>query len=243
MSAYTQRVIQLRSMYDNKKAVEQKIRDLAERVGDLTEQHDVMMEASQLIASISDSNTVLVLDYITGIINKALKEIFPYDERRIYLEKKMHNDQYAHINVKLITEQGRERDLQLQTGTGLRQIISFLFVVSLIEVRKGRRLLIMDALFSGLHAKAKSILMDIIKIFAEEGFQFIFVEYGVNDTGKIYLVEKPDSTATVNPLGSDASYNNEVFIFNRPLEDVSGEFYDRVGTEDEIDFFAAQTVS
>ena len=220
MSRYTEQVMSYKASLRTKHEIEDKIKNLASRVGDLTQQHDVMIEASQLIASVSDSNTTLVLDYITGVINKALKGIFPYDMRRIYLEKKMHNDQYAHIIVKLVTRTGKTRDLQLQTGTGLRQIISFLFVVSLIEIRKGRRLLLMDELFSGLHPEAKNIIMDIIKIFAEEGFQFVFVEYGVNDVGKIYLVEKPNSTATVTPLGEGMDYNNEAFIFNRPVEEV-----------------------
>ena len=60
--------------------------------------------------------------------------------------------------------------------------------------------------------------MDVIKIFAEEGFQFIFVEYGVDNVGRIYIVEKPNDVATVTPI--DGVYNNEVFIFNRPPEDV-----------------------
>ena len=85
--------------------------------------------------------------------------------------------------IKKITgEDGiKTRDLQLQTGTGLRQVISFLFILSTIEIRKGRRLLLADELLSGLHPEAKRIVMDILQIFAEDGFQFAFVEYGVND--------------------------------------------------------------
>ena len=87
-----------------------------------------------------------------------------------------------------------------------------------MEIRKGRRILLADELLNGVHPVAKRIIFDIIKIFAEEGFQFAFVEYGVDDVGKIYLVEKPNETATVSPL--DGIYNNEIFVFNRPPEDV-----------------------
>ena len=55
-------------------------------------------------------------------------------------------------------------------------------------------------------------------VFAEEGFQFAMVEYGVNDLGRIYLVEKPGAEATITPM--DGVYNNEVFVFNRPPEEV-----------------------
>lgn len=210
----------LRNNLENLEEIRKKILELSERLGDMNEQYAVMLEAQQLIASVSDTNTTVVLDYITGIINKALGEIFPYDERRIYLEKKMHNGQHAHIVVRLTVGNGKVRDMQLQTGTGLRQIISFLFILSLIEVRKGRRLLLMDELFSGLHSEAKRIVMDIIEIFAQEGFQFVFIEYGVNDVGKIYMVEKPSNIATVTPLGDEDKYNNEIFVFNRPVEEV-----------------------
>lgn len=199
--------------------LDKKIEDLLEKLSDMNEQYAVMLEAQQLLATVSDNNTTAVLDYITGIINKALSELFPYDTRHIFLEKKLIRGEHAHIVVKLTNGEGVVRDLQLQTGTGLRQIISFLFVLSLIEVRKGRRILLMDELFSGLHPEAKSIVTDIIEIFAEEGFQFVMVEYGANDIGKIYMVEKPDDTAKVTPLESD-KYNDEVFVFHRPIEEI-----------------------
>ena len=120
------------------------------------------LPAQQLLASVSDSNTNAILDYITGIINKTLSEVFPYDTPRIFLEKKMFNNQHAHIVVKLLNSEGRERDIILQCGAGLRQVVSFLFVVSLIEIRKGRRILLMDELLSGLHSHAKRIILDII---------------------------------------------------------------------------------
>lgn len=219
MSQYTERIIALRQQYNNAQNVKEQIDSLTERVLKMNDEYAVMLEAQQLLSTVSDNNTTAVLDYMTGVINKALSEIFPNDERRIFLERKLHNGQHAHINVRLTGSNGSVRDLTLQSGTGLRQIVSFLFVVSLIEIRKGRKVLLMDELLNGLHSVAKSIVMDIIQIFAEEGFQFIFVEYGVNDVGKIYLVEKPDKTATVTPLGSE-TYSNEVFVFNRPVEEV-----------------------
>jgi hypothetical protein len=191
---------------------------LTTKLNDMNIQYVNMVEAQQLLTTVSDANTTAVLDYITGIINKTLGELFPHDSRRIYLEKTMYQGQHAHINIKLTGTNGKTRDLTLQSGTGLRQVISFLFVLSIIEIRKGRRLLIADELLSGLHPEAKRITTDIIKIFAEEGFQFAFVEYGVNDLGKVYLVEKPGAVATVTPM--DGVYNNEVFVFNRPPEEV-----------------------
>lgn len=218
MSKYTNTILSLESKYNQVEEIKKEIDNLVAKLEDMNNMYVVMLEAQQLLTTVSDENTRLVLDYITGIINKALGELFPHDSRRIYLEKTMYKGQHAHINIKLTGTNGVTRDLQLQSGTGLRQTISFLFVLSLVEIRKGRRILLADELLNGVHPVAKRIIFDIIKIFAEEGFQFAFVEYGVDDVGKIYLVEKPNETATVSPL--DGIYNNEIFVFNRPPEDV-----------------------
>ena len=218
MSSYTSSILALEQNYNQVQAIKEKINELINKLADMNNQYVVMLEAQQLLTTVSDENTRAVLDYITGVINKALGELFPHDCRRIYLEKTMYHGQHAHINIKLTGTNGKTRDLQLQSGTGLRQTISFLFVLSLIEIRKGRRILLADELLSGVHPQAKRILMEIIQIFAEEGFQFAFVEYGVDTVGRMYIVEKPNEVATVTPI--DGIYNNEVFIFNRPPEDV-----------------------
>lgn len=218
MSQFTNEIIMIEQSYKQAQDIKANIDVLATKLNDMNIQYVNMVEAQQLLTTVSDTNTTAVLDYITGIINKTLGELFPHDSRRIYLEKTMYQGQHAHINIKLTGTNGKTRDLTLQSGTGLRQVISFLFVLSLIEIRKGRRLLIADELLSGLHPEAKRIVTDIIRIFAEEGFQFAFVEYGVNDLGKVYLIEKPGAVATVTPM--DGVYNNEVFVFNRPPEEV-----------------------
>lgn len=218
MSQFTNEIVIIEQNYKQAQDIKANIDVLTTKLNDMNIQYVNMIEAQQLLTTVSDANTTAVLDYITGIINKTLGELFPHDSRRIYLEKSMYQGQHAHINIKLTGTNGKTRDLTLQSGTGLRQVISFLFVLSLIEIRKGRRLLIADELLSGLHPEAKRIVTDIIRIFAEEGFQFAFVEYGVNDLGKVYLVEKPGAVATVTPM--DGVYNNEVFVFNRPPEEV-----------------------
>lgn len=221
MSQYSQYIQRLRFEIEQRDSNIQKAEKIQDTINELERKYVDMLEAQQLLATISEENSNKVLSYITSIINRALSELFPHDTRRVYLEKTLHANQHAHINVVLETSEGRKRDLTIQSGTGLRQVISFLFVLSLIEIRKGRRLLMMDELLSGLHPEAKAIVVRIMTIFAEEGFQFVMVEYGVNELGKIYLVEKPDSTAKVTAL--DGEYNNEVFVFNRPLENMTEE--------------------
>ena len=219
MSEFTQSIAVLEQNYLQAQQLKDKIANMKKEAEDMRNHLSVMLEAQQLLSTVSDMNTTAVLDYITSIINKALSELFPHDNRRIFLENELFKGQYAHINIKLTGSNGKKRDLQLQSGTGLRQVISFLFLLSLLEIRKGRPILMMDELLSGLHATAKAIVMDILEIFAEEGFQFIMIEYGVDNIGKLYLVEKPNEIATITPLGAN-EYHNEVFVFNRPPEDV-----------------------
>lgn len=227
MSVYTRDITILEQQHAQAAAIKARIDELVKKLSDMNTQYANMLEAQQLLTTVSDENTSLVLDYITGIINKTLGELFPHDSRRIFLKKTMYQGQHAHITIQLTGTNGKVRDLTLQSGTGLRQVISFLFVLCLIEVRKGRRLLLADELLNGMHPVAKKLVCNIIQIFAEEGFQFIFVEYGVNSLGRIYLVEKPGEIATVTPM--DGKYNDEVFVFNRPVEELEpGVFEEEV---------------
>ena len=218
MSCYTRDITILEQQHLQAIAIKAKVDALVAKLGDMNTQYANMLEAQQLLTTVSDENTATVLDYITGIINKTLGELFPHDSRRIFLKKTMYQGQHAHITVQLTGTNGKVRDFTLQSGTGLRQVVSFLFVLCLIEIRKGRRLLLADELLNGLHPVAKKLVCNILEIFADEGFQFIFVEYGVNSLGRIYLVEKPGEIATITPM--DGKYNDEVFVFNRPVEDL-----------------------
>lgn len=217
MSRYTAEIQTFRQQWEYKQSLIKQIDDAVMKMQEMDDELADMLEASSLLSAVSDNNTNTVLNFITGVINKALAEIFPYDTRRVFLEHKTHAGQYPHIVVGLETGDGVRRSLTLQSGTGLRQIVSHLFNISLLEVRKSRRLLIMDELLSGLHAESKKIIMDLMQIFAKQGFQFIMVEYGVDDIGKIYLVEKPGDTATVTPL--DGKYEGQIFEFNPPKVD------------------------
>ena len=121
MSAYTQDIARLEYKYNERNSILPKIEALSQRVTDMNNHYAVMLEAQQLLSVISEENTSYVLDYITGVINKALCELFPYDTKKVYLEKSLHAGKYPHIKVKLMTKTGEVRDLVLQCGTGERQ--------------------------------------------------------------------------------------------------------------------------
>lgn len=208
--------IQLRT----KKELERKLEMLRTSLREQNSNYLDHLNAQKLLTTVSDDNTEAVLDFITGIVNKTLGEIFVNSERRIYLKKKLFAGSKPHIVVELLAD-GNVREFSLQSGNGLQQIVSLLFTICLIEIRKGRRLLIIDEKLFGLHKRAKKIMSEILTLFAEGGFQFIMVEYGINDIGKIYNVEKPGDIAKVYSLDNGIEYNDEsVYLFTEGMQDM-----------------------
>lgn len=187
MSEFAERISKIIYRYQQKCDTVSKLNLLRDKFKDSSDEYEVYLEAQELLSSVSDEATSSTLDYITGIVNKALEKLFPADVRKISMERSLVNGQHASIKVKLEDGDGHVRDLQLQCGTGVRQVISFLFTVSLITLRGGRPILIMDEILSGLHPRAKATIDEVIHIFAEGGFQFVMVEYGMH-LGKVYVV-------------------------------------------------------
>lgn len=177
-----------------------------------------MLDAQKLLSTVSDDNTEKTLSFITGMVNKVLAEIFKSDIPRITLTKKLYAGSRPHVLVELINGSGNTLDMSIQSGVGLTQVVSFMYAICLIEIRKGRRLLIMDERLNGLHKEAKRILSEVIKIFAEGGFQFIFVEYGLNKLGKMYNVEKRGDSSIIRAIDVDEDYTDETVFLDGAVD-------------------------
>lgn len=192
--------------------------DLQREFGILTSQlaeksslYQDTVDAQRLLSAVSDENTVRLTDYIVETINQTLAKIFQGKSSTVSLEKTLHGGRYAHINVNMVSPNGYSRDMRLQTGQGVNEVVSFLFTVCLIAIRGGRRVLIMDELLRGVHEEALHVIQELMLVFADEGFQFIMVDYSMVNTvdghsfGKIYSVEMTDNISEVVPV-SDGEY-------------------------------------
>lgn len=216
---FTQQIASIRSRYDRRESLKKEIQELNVSIDKDNEEFQAQLEALSYIGAISESNTNAILDYITGVINNFLAKAFPYDTQYIRLERSLYRDTYSHINLELVSN-GESRDIAVQSGDGLKEMISLLFTMALIEVRKERRILIMDEALAGLHKAAKDMMKDIIQMFADSGFQFVIVEYGMNDIGKIYLLEKKGESATATEF--QGTYTDDIVFMEDPEEEENG---------------------
>ena len=83
MSAYTPTVMGYVQQFQQNERLKNEIDRLIEEIGEMNERYATMLEASQLLTTVSDDNTRAVLDYVTGVVNKTLAELFPHDTRRV----------------------------------------------------------------------------------------------------------------------------------------------------------------
>ena len=185
-----------------------RLKELAKFNLEFKKHNDVLVDVLRVLSTISDDNLNATLDYITDVINKALSEIFKNDTHKVSLDKNLYAGKHSHINLELTVGNGEKRDIALQTGTGLAEVISFLYTICMIEVQGGSKLVVMDEILANVHPKARQVILDMMDIFVEGGFQFIMVEHGVNNYGKMYLVENIGGNASVSHI---ESYNDEIY--------------------------------
>lgn len=198
-------LVSLETLANSKMKIHNQLEEINKELEEKGQKLEDMIRAATILGNVADENTQFILGKITGVINSALSEMFREDRRKISIKQIMYRNVYPHFVVELETEEGVKRTFK-QSGTGLAQVISFLFTVCLIDARKGRKLVVMDELLNGLHPDAKIIIKNLIRVLSDK-FQFVIVEYGV-DIGKQYEVVKTSSVADVIPYQGEAYYKD-----------------------------------
>lgn len=194
------------SDYEAKKATEEKRISYLNEASEIYEKIGVYEGANKLLNAVSDKTLGAMLDTVTSAVNNVLAEMFRNsgDTYEIRLVKGLYAGRIAHMKLELM-QNGNPRDLSLQSGDGIKQVISFLFITLLISVSGGRRLIIMDEVLNGLSPEAaEGAVAALFKTFAKNGFQFIMVDQGRYNPGssidgitEYVTIVKKDGTSRV----------------------------------------------
>ncbi len=207
-----------RALYERKRKAEEKTHQK------VLDERELLVEASHILATLSDNQLAQLIDTIEATINGVLAQIFNADDpRTIKIDKKLIRDVNPQLVASLYTKDGVARDISDQTGTGLKQIVSVMFSIIVVAVREDRPIIILDECMSGLHNRAKQVMKEIIRIFSRKGFQFLIVEYGIDDLGRIYNVEKHGDTAEVVEV--NGKYDPNKKFLDEPDMDLLDEDY------------------
>lgn len=206
---YSGAIGMVKANIENRRKIESRVKVLQKSLLEKQTLYVRMLNAQKVLSTVSDDNTRATLDFVTGMVNKVLLELFPKEPYTIKLENKLHAGTKPHIVMELCDSEGHVLDVSTQSGDGIKQVICFMYVVCLIEIRKGRRLVILDERLNGLHKNAKKCIASIMEILAKGGFQFIFVEYGLNDFGKIYNVERKTDISGTNMISELRAVEND----------------------------------
>lgn len=183
---------------------------------------EVMIKASAILASVSEENTNQILTAITDVINKSLGVLFPKDPKTVEITHSLYRDTHPHYTLTLKTQTGIARTFN-QSGTGLAQVISFLFTACLIDARRGRKIMVMDELLNGLHPDAKALVASLMLALStrpHDPFQFICVEYGM-DIGRQYEIRKgdlPNALSVAEPWENKSSIGYYAYCASREKE-------------------------
>lgn len=195
--------IKYRALQAEAEALQAEEKTLTNELETLKTKQDTLMRASCLLGLVSDEMTQTALNDVTAIVNKALLVLYPEGNRQIKITKSVYRKKYQHYNVDLIVDGGKIRSFK-QSGSGLKQVISFLLLLSFVDARGGRKLIVMDEILPGLHSSGKAIVKALMQAVSDR-FQFVVIAYDF-DIGDEFEVVRRGDTATITPYAGNRYY-------------------------------------
>lgn len=227
---YASSIGEVKARISQKAELSKRVTTLNENLLKSQTEYVKMLNAQKILSTVSDDNTQATLGVITGLINKVLYEIFPEDPYTVDLKPKLYAGSKPHLILELKDAAGHVLDVSTQNGAGIAQIICFMYSLCLVEIRKGRKLIILDERLNGLHKAAKRVISRIIELFAKSGYQFVLVEYGMKSMGKVYNVEKRGGVSSL--VSVEGEYDDEqIYVSNVDLSSLDKDFVEDTESE------------
>ena len=208
----------------------------------------VLSAAKQGLHKVQEQTGVEVREFVTDVINKAIQNLFPKENLRISI---VANDEkptktrarkntsstpamvYKRLDLEVAGADGEPMNVAIQVGSGLQDLISFLYRVALISVSSGRKLLVSDELLHGLAVDRFKDIVGILDLFTEEGFQFIIIEHGLDPSlwgGNARVLE----TVRSNGCSSLVDVTGEYSGGNKVLEELKESVENAVKQANEV---------
>ncbi|MEM4385661.1 MAG: hypothetical protein QXD03_03845 [Candidatus Anstonellales archaeon] len=178
------------SLMKLKSKLEESILKLQEENRKNSEAYNICINAIEILRNVSDDSVRNAYKFLEEQLNSALERMFEKSIRKIRIKEYTLKNQYPQLELELEVGNGRVRSLKSDSGHGLAQIVSLLCVLCLIVLTNGRRILVLDEVMSGLSARNREIVTEILWSFTEIGFQFIINEHGYIPRGaNVYHLE------------------------------------------------------
>lgn len=138
-------------------------------------------KTSKLLQSISDTRNKVAKEKIEGVLNYALSNIPLEQNYRAILEETSSRRSGRELAITLEDiETGYRRSLRNQTGTWVKQLVSFILTMIIVKFSGSSRVLVLDEVFSGMedHKMIKVFGEILVSLAENEDFQIIMVEHG-----------------------------------------------------------------
>ena len=186
-----------------------------------------------ILQQISDDRNEQGRKYIEDLINSALASVFPDRDYSIYIDEYTHGTR-KHMKVYL-SEGNIIRDLKYSHGTGVKQIISFIFNVALIVFRNSSRVLFLDETLASIHESKALVMSDLlVSLMEKNNFQFFIIDQKSNlfDNEKIiinhlkYDHERGTIVENVDSRGSKSGGDSTSDILEGNTSNCEGMFED-----------------
>jgi len=162
------------------------IENYAKEIFELIDKQDKIQKEIELIKKcifvlqkISDDRNMKSRKDMQELIDSALSSIFPDREYSVVIDEYSHGTR-KHMKI-LLSDGGVTRELKLSHGTGVKQIISFLFNISLLAFKGSSRVMLLDETLASISDNKAIIVSDmLVSLKNKNNFQFLIIDHNDN---------------------------------------------------------------